>query len=542
MDSRPPLDLQVELVYPDNSTVRWDANAPAKDKPTGISFKTQRYTGFADANLALARRIDLDYPDLGLLDGLNLIGHDGSVAYEGWTGSLPRSLRASPEIGLQIAGWMAHASDEPFVECFVDRDLSKWTSPSRSRSLALLIANYSPGSSAQLRDESGNPCVEVGFQDAWVAPFKPAAEAWWLPQAGISIGALYYALASTSSAVNPADSSWHARVALGENDNNTNDVIDVLPAPRSGYLAATGARRAALLQLAYESTPQGTASATYNAQFEKLAVYGDHGLERRGEDPGGFFVSDLMRFIAGKYAPLLDTSGIQDTDFAVRHASFLSDTKPYDSWVTLNAFHRWELAVYEGRKLLYYPVDRNDYDWEVRRSDAGATVALQGEDSEHLCNGVIVRYTDLNTGYATRLSPDDFAELRDDSPENPVNQHGRHKYTSLELSAPMTQEAAIQVGRIYLAEFNEAQAPGTINLTGYVRDRAGHWQQGWKVRAGDRLIISDLPNDRVRIVGETEWNHDAKTLRLAVDSSFKELDAILARMGMELEAANLSLP
>jgi hypothetical protein len=112
----------------------------------------------------------------------------------------------------------------------------------------------------------------------------------------------------------------------------------------------------------------------------------------------------------------------------------------------------------------------------------------------------------------------------------------------LSLSVPTTEEGALQIGRVYLNEFNQAKSPGSITFQGHLRDRAGHWQQGWKVRASDRLIISDLPNDRVRVVAETDWNHDSKQGTIAVDSSFKRLDAILARLGVQIEASGLSLP
>src|SRR5438105_15187720 len=111
--ARPPLALQVELVYPDGTTARWDKDAKeAKDRPTGITFRTQRYSGFADAQLTLNRRIDLDYPDLGLLDGINLIGYEGSSGYEGRIGSLPRSLQTGPVVTVQAQGWMSQAKHE----------------------------------------------------------------------------------------------------------------------------------------------------------------------------------------------------------------------------------------------------------------------------------------------------------------------------------------------------------------------------------------------------------------------------------------------
>lgn len=543
---KPPLDLHAELVYPDGTTVRWDRDSrEAKDRPTGMSFRTQRYTGFADAQLTLNRRIDLDYPDLDLLDGINLVGHDGSSAYEGTIGSEPRSLEGTPQIGIQAQGWMAHAKDQQFVEPFVDRDPSKWVSPAARRVASLISSSFMLGASSELADEAGEQVVELDIQGAWASPYKPNAEAWWLPQAGIQIGALYYDFSAYNTAtMTGGDPNWNviARLCSDDAASSTDDSANLYPGPSAGYLSASAARLAAAIRLRYNATPAGTQGATFYARFAKLAVYGTHGLTRRGEDPGGLYVSDMLAYIAQRWASKLDTSGIQATTFPVPHASFLTDIYPYDAFLALNAYHRWELAVYEKRRLLYYPIDLTDWDWEIRLSDHGTGVKLQGDDITALANGVIVRYQDLNTGYETRLHPSQFPELRDENPDNPANKAGRQLYTTLPLSMPTTQEGAIQMGRAYLAEFNQPKAPGEINVMGHVRDRAGHWQPAWKVRAGDRLIISDLPNDRVRVVGETNWDHDAKTLRIAVESSFKQLDAIMARLNVALEASGLSLP
>lgn len=539
---RPPLELHAEVVYPDGTTARWDADArEAKDVPTGITFKTQRYNGFADAQLTLNRRIDVDYPDLGLLDGLNLVGHDGSVAYEGWIGAMPRSLQSGPQIAVQVPGWMSHAKDEPFVEIYVDRDLSKWQGPGTPLQVKEIINNYSPSSGSVGPDSAGTPSLVQQCTGAWAAEGRPFVSNWYHAP-GINVGAVYYAW-TKGEKVNAADTNWVWKVQILEDDALA-VVVDSgslrAAGPGTGTLTSTAGSWAALIYR--YNAAGGTANVPYAVYWSKLAVYGAHGLERRGEDPGGFYVSDMMADIAQRFAPKLDTSGIKQTTFVVPHASFLSDTLPYDAWQTLNAYHRWEMAVYENRKLLYWPIDLEDWDWEVRLSDPGTTVSLQGDDSAHLCNGVIVSYTDLNTGYATRLSPDDFSDLKDESPDNPANLAGRKLYTPMSISVPTMQAGAIQMGRMFLAEFNQAQSPGSITITGHIRDRAGHWQQGWKVRASDRLIISDLPNDSVRVVGETEWNHDSKTLTIAVDSSFKRLDAILSRLGVALESSNLSLP
>lgn len=545
---KPPLGLQAELVFPDGSSKRLDCDAKtAADQPTGVSFGTQRYTGFASAQATLNRRIDRDWPDLGLLSGFNLIGYDGSIAYEGRIGSLPRSLEGSPKIMLMAQGYMSHAKDQSFAEVFIDRDLSKWVAPAARRVAKLLGENFALGNASSLNDETGTPVVQTEMAGPWVSPFHPLVEARWLPQAGISLGALYYDLAASSATMSTGDANWTTSATLTGDDNGTvgtsNGTGNVWGAlPKTGYLEATGTRNSAVLQAQYAVSPGGAASTTYYARWAKLAVYGTHGLTRRGEDPGGFYVSDMIAAIASKWAPQLDTSRMQQTTFPVPQASFLSETLPYDAFQTLNAYHRWEMAVYEGKRLLYYPIDLNDYDWEVRTTDAGVETSLQGDDLEHLCNGVIVRYTNLATGYEERLTPEAHEVLKDTNPSNPANLYKRKLYTTLALSVPTTEEGALQIGRVYLSEFNQAKAPGSITIKGHIRDRAGHWQQGWKVRSGERVLIADLPNPNVRIIGESSWNHDTKTLSMATDGSFKRLDSILARLGVAVESSNLALP
>ena len=541
---RPPLALQAEVVYPDNTTSRWDADTSVVgNEPLGITFKTQRYTGFADAQLTLSRRIDLDYPDLALLDGLNLIGYDGSVAYEGRIATLPRSLAERPSIGVQAQGWIAHAKDQPFVEAYIDRDLTKWVQASAAMNLARVTAGYSAISTSTSTDEAGNPAIVATATGPWEALGKPTVEAWW-NSPGIVIGGVYTEWARGANTLN-SDTNWEWLVELDETDTGTNPLnAGNLRAagPGAGLLSGNEtARTFARLLFAYNAAG-GASGKQYNLYWRQLAVLGTHGLERHGEGPGGLYVSDMVKNIASRWAPKLDTSLVQQTTFPVPHASFTSDTYPYDACQSLNAYHRWELGVYEKRRLEYRPIDLSDWDWEIRTTDPGTTIQLQGDDASKLCNGVIVHYRDLASGYEKRITPATNSELADKTPDNPVNIAGLTIWPVLELSVPTTAEAAVQIGRVYLAEFNQAAAPGTITITGHVRDRAGHWQQGWKVRAGDRLTISDLPNETIRVVGETQWTHDSKQLTIAVDSSFKRLDAILARLGVAVESAGLKLP
>jgi hypothetical protein len=165
---------------------------------------------------------------------------------------------------------------------------------------------------------------------------------------------------------------------------------------------------------------------------------------------------------------------------------------------------------------------------------------LQGDSTSDLANGIAVSYQDVATARPGRLTPDSHAELRDPNDSNPATLHGLNVWTELSLSSPTTSDAALQLGRAALAEYNQPKSPGTINVQGHIRDRAGHYQPVWKVRAGDRIIISDHANDRPRLVVESDYQHDTKTISLAVDSSFKRLDAVLDRLGTALRASGLA--
>ncbi|MDP9117158.1 MAG: hypothetical protein M3O28_07855 [Actinomycetota bacterium] len=544
----PPLGLQAEVVYPDGSTTRWDSQSQAKDIPTGISFRTKRFDGFGDGSMTLHRRIDIDYPDLRLLGGLNLIGADGSIAYEGRIATAPKSVTAGQghQVTVQTQGWMSSARDQPLVEVYVDRDLSKWGPMSRQRRIDTAAVNYTKQNAASvLADSSGTPVVETAFADSWVSPQLASSEAWWAPTAGVPIGKLYYNFVAYAAAgMNPADPKWSVAAILTADDRNAATIASasLWPTPASGYLAGGASTTAAMLQLRYDATPFGTQGQGYYAHWKDTAVYGNHGLPLHGTDPQGVYASDVIKDICSRFCPNINATAITPTTFVIPHLSFLTDTDPYDAFLEVNKYHRFGLEVYEKRSLRFSPLDFTDWDWEVRASDLGTSFQLQGDDVQHLVNGVVVHYRDLLTGRDTRLHPATYTALKDPNPNNPATVAGVNRYTSLTLSAPTTQAGALQIGAAFLAEFVQVMAPGTITVTGHIRDRAGHFQQVWKVRAGDRVAITDSPNDRPRLIVETDYSHDAKTLNMSVDASFKKLDAVLDRINVALQASNVQSP
>src|SRR3954453_10674530 len=136
---RPSLELAVEVTAADGTQYRWGSGKRAGDVPQGLSFKTKQSEGFADASLTLSRRIDREYVDLHLLDGVVISGADWSVAYEGRVAALPRSMQQTHTVSVQAVGWMAHTRDGKLQEVYVDRNLGAWQDMSTSRKEYLTV-------------------------------------------------------------------------------------------------------------------------------------------------------------------------------------------------------------------------------------------------------------------------------------------------------------------------------------------------------------------------------------------------------------------
>ena len=537
----PPLGLTVEVTSPDGSVTRWSSHGRAQDRPTGISFRTKRGDGFADAGCTLPRRIDGEYVDLGLLRDIKLIGEDGSIAYEGRVTGLPRSMDAQHQISVQAAGWMAHATDRRFREIYVDSDTTKWKGPSTR----LKVANWAGGYDTrdpESEQGSASPSITTAIRGTTTAGNKPVSHAVY-DALGIPLGELFYTWVASSN-IDTANTNYNWNVALANDDLYAGTVSSLLRfaglGNGSGSLTTTQVA-ASVARLEFFFNAAFTVDGTATINWTKLQLMGRHGLTRRDAASGlkGLYVSDIIRDISARFAPKLNTAGVQDTTFILEQYAVFDPVTPYDAFLALNAYHRWNLSVWENRTLTFATVDLTDYDWEIRLGDPGVTIDLQGDSAADLANGIAVSYTDITTGRAARIDPVTTPELADTSVENPANQAGIQVWTEISLSFPVTAAMALQLGRAALAEFNSPKTPGTIKVTGHIRDRAGHLQPAWKVRADDRVSIVNYINDSPRQIVETSYDHSTQSVQISVDAPAQRLDAVLDRITTSLSAAGI---
>lgn len=529
-----PLDLYAEVTTADGTNYRWDANQAPGSRPVNLSFRTKTGEGFSDASLQLPRLIDRDYPDLNLGDNVTIVDADGGIVYEGYVAAMPRELSDRHVIGVTLTGWMSHAKDRQFVEDYVNRNVGDWGDmPIEEK--ARLAGSVSMGDFSYSAGDTGGLACLLPNQALGT---QTIAQAWYQAPPGCTVASIGYRGTATSL---PA--GWNSQFrasdsrTLGTSDAYTPTLDDTLRA-----LALTTAARRYVASWVYSNGSAATPASGASVAFSKLAVYGSHGLTTRAGDPAepdGLYLSDILKNIAQRWCPLLNTSGVQDNQYVVQHCAFRDPTFPYDAFLELNKYALWHLAVWDNRTLTYKPYDLTDYDWEIRTDDPGVTFSPQGPSVGSLFNGIAVTYTDPLTGVQNRITPDTNPELGDTSSANPWTAHSRDVWDPITLSTPTLEDQAVQLGVAALADRNRPKTPGTITATGYIRDRAGNPQPVSKVRAGDTIAITNF-NDIVRLIVETDYDDEQKTVSLSIDKPFALLDAYLDRLSNAIGASGLA--
>jgi hypothetical protein len=119
--------------------------------------------------------------------------------------------------------------------------------------------------------------------------------------------------------------------------------------------------------------------------------------------------------------------------------------------------------------------------------------------------------------------------------------HGLEKWLELAITPTVVRGGRVQIGRMALAEANAPKAPGTITVQGHIRDRQGNWQPAHKVRAGETVAITDHPNSRPRLITETTWDNDQKTI-LTLETAPRGVDGFLDRLAHDIGNVVLVAP
>ena len=550
MDDR----LAVALRTADGTTFRWGADEPdAEDIPRGIQITTSDPGGFKDATVSLPRRIDVDFPDLTLFDDWRIYGPGaGETAFEGRTEQTPRSHGEDFEIQAQAVGWAAHLRDDPtFREIYVDRDVSRWGGMSTARRIALGFA-WHVRSDPTVRFDyvNGLPCVELAIDRVAAnaaTPIGEVVEAWY-DLNGLQLGSVYYDVALSGAFAAP----WDVGL-LGAGDDTGVGPYGT-PVSFLGGTSFTGTyngvagQKAIQLKMHYGGTFTG--DGVWYLQLRRPAVFGRHGLTKRGSAPlQGLYASDVIADVVGRAAPRLkfttgDGGSIEPTNYAIPHLVFLEPVTAEDAILATNAFQQRSWGVEDDKTFFYRSTGNPRRRWRCRLSD-GAQMDLAGPQAENAINGVIVRFEGPAGVQETAGPPGsgcktESALLVDSDSSNPATSHGLKRWAIIDLSFVTTGGAtggAVQVGAAYLREvLSNMNVRGDVTIKGWVVSDAGVAMPAWAVRAGDTITVEDADGVERRII-ESSYDHDTRTNALSLDTTAHRVDALMERMGVALVGA-----
>lgn len=518
--------------------------------PSGITFDTQIPGGFGSGALTLPRPAALRADDARLFSHLRLYGPGNVTYYEGRVVGTPQ-LGAS-QARLETEGWAAHLDDnEAFREIYVDSDLSRWGPPSVQRRLNL-VATYSARDGSVTPDAtSGSPSLHLSFDGAWsAAPGLPLAESLYSSD-GILIDSIYYAWQRVAN-VSSGDSNWHWCVWLANDDAlAAADSSGELRAagPGSGTVAASTASRRYAAVSHYYGAAGGTAGVIYVLGFTCLAVYGRHGLTKRGTAtttrPQGLSGGDIIGNIVERAAPLLSVQPVllDQGAYEITHLAFREPTTARGGVEQVTALGGSALApndwgVYDNREFFWLPPGSYGRTWRARR-DQTATLTSDGPDATSRANGYYVTYRDGAgsvhsvgpPGSGADLTTADLADTDDGNPANRIPGRWRHADVGI-----TSQAGALLIGRLLLAEANRVTWRGPIAIEGEVMDTAGGKHPACAVRAGDRIVVED-DDPAERTIVSTSYDHDALRLTANVGAPPRTVETLLAQLAAATELA-----
>jgi hypothetical protein len=539
----PPLRLSYDITTPGGQHFRWAEDEPkAENVPNGVSFGDTMPGGFDSFNATLPRKPGADYADLERLSTIRALSVGGEVVGEYRLNRSPRTSGDELAIGPEAEGWQAHLEDNKTARMiYRDIDLTAWTEASVQRKFNLNSSSFSPISPIGANPDAttGAPSLQLQIQTAaWGAGDQPIVESWYDAK-GVLIGSIYYAWKKNSNvSAGPDGHNWRVQASTDDILTSADSTGDLQAAgPGSGTLATTSSNKDfAVVQ--YEITGAGgTANKDYSLYWTTLAVYGNHGLTKRGTEPSsGFYASDIIEHAVLTWAPLLNltSDSISDTSFIFAHSSYTDPTTAAEIIRDTDRVHLNDWAVWEDRTFYYYPRGLRGRKWRARVGPSGLQEA--GASVDRLWNGIIVRYQDV-TGESRTIGPagsgadTTSTDLLDTDATNPANQLGIRRWDLLDMGMICTPAQATEVGRRFLEESRALDTSGSATLTGWVEDDKGVRHPYTHVRSGDTISFTDAADTAYRRIVRTQKSLDSRSVAIDLDAPPDGLDALLERLG-----------
>jgi hypothetical protein len=549
--TQPPDDrLSLVIEHADGQVSRWGPDElDAADVPGGVRFTTSIPGGDKSLDCELLRRINLDYADQQIMDRVRLVAAGNETVWDGILTQFPRQHGDRYSVSPGGLGWSSLLSwNRGFQMIYCDRDLKAWQGAGTQRRINLIAASYGTPTDPAARTDSGSPAVATEIVGAWTGTSLGISEAWYDAGPGNTIDKLYYAWTKGANVDHTLGGwSWTAHLSSTDTASGLDSTANLKAVgPGTGTLTSTDDRRYAIAQLLYASAG-GTDNTPYGIDWTCLTAYGPHGLTLTGTASAttgqGVLGSDVIEHVLQQTTPEIDVGEIETTSLAIIHLAFPTQTTAEDVILTVNGYHLYDWGVYTGlnrRPTFFYRYPDLDRCCWVTRLDEGCTVNDDGPQGNDVYDGVVVTYTDA-AGRPHSVGPPgasvetESTDLVTTDETNPVVRAGLSpKWGTLDISAPIDEDTAIHIGRVWLLERSIELRRGQITVTGTVTHPTAGRRPVWAIKAGDSIRVEDAGKTLgvARKVIETNYSHADRSNVLTLDTPAWTLDALLERIGV----------
>jgi hypothetical protein len=535
------------LTVPGGRSVRWAPDEPDPAMaPSAVEFASEMPGGHSSASCSLPRKPGLDYGDQqGFADWL-IHGAGGEVA---WEGRLLRSPNGDMSVTPEGVGWQAHLEDDKTASFIgIDRDLGRWQGSSAQRRINLKGAGnvYNPTNDGQaIADTStGMPVLRCEISGHMPGVTGALAESWYDAGPGNLIAGL---IAGASEGQNHSSASFKLAANGADSDTNSGGTADTFAVTgatslATAYRALAAAKRWLTIQWLWSG---GAFAADENERWrdvKQIAVIGDHNLPLYGL-PGeeGLLASDTVAHALARWAPLLNfTTGangtISPSSFVIPNISFAEPTTVAEMVRQAVSFELLDWACW-GKSFHLHPPGARGRRWRFR---TGPTNLRQtGADMGRVWNKISVSYRDPDGSTRTVGPPGSGADVEDaalvdDDPLNPANMAGIPRHDLLDMGKVSQPSRAIDIGRIFLQQSKLLDRSGHAEVVGHAMDDRGILHPYWAVRAGDLGSWTDAADTSYRKIVNVRHSHDSRSAALDLDAPPQGLDALLARLDVDL--------
>ena len=530
--------IAASLFLSDGRVIRFGPDeADAENVPSDIAFDTSNPGGFGSASITLPRPENLRTDDAKLFSHVELYGPGNVIYYEGFINGIPQV--GADSIQLNLSGWVsALDKHETFREIFVDRDLGRWGDASRDLRLAAYSTfNSVQTSSVETDVASALPALTLTTAAAESGPIVIAV---YDAGAGNQIASIYYDMTSISTSSHVGEigvmSDDKQTAGMTASATSTGDLLTGTNSPASGTFTPTSSYRYGQVRFYLAGT---VGSADQSMTLRRLAVFGNHGLTKRGTAPDqGFYASDIISYAISQATSLnYSTDSIETTSFVIPHLTFTDDTnlRSVIEQVTAlggnaNVANDW--GVYEGREFYWRSPGSYGRTWYVRR-DQVATSSSDGPDADRRVAGIKINYTDgagtsLSVGPPGSNADYETTALLDTDTDNPAHRiPGAFKSESVGITS---QQGAINIGTMILNERNRLDWRGSVQVSGEAEDEYGNKLPAALIRAGDRIVISDSGDTTERTIVSTSYDHSSLTCTASIGATPDSLEALLGQL------------